>query len=172
MKKTVVLQLKEALELLKDYPGIESMLDIDEAGDFLGQLEKGGLLTGISNFNEVDREKIDTIAALGKSSREEWVEALRGLSDEIIVFDMEENFEEEDCLISSCFPLDFIEAGTPDIRNGQAVFYPGNRAEFNATKKSDDLFVGTWAEVFFKIAEYVKKNLTYPDVPEVAEDNK
>ena len=164
--KNIIDQLKEALDVLKDYPGIEKVLDVEGAQDFLGKLEKVEPLIGIPNFSEVNQEKIDSIIALGNSSREEWVKALETLSPHISILDVNTNSPKE--VIYSYFPLNLRELESDSGENkGNAVFFSGNEAEFYFDDNSLETFEGTWKEVFLKVVEYIKKNLTYPNVPEV-----
>ncbi len=160
--KNIALQLGEALNLLSDYPGIQDILDIPHAQQFLKQLGDIPAAAGVPSFSEVDQTKLTQIREGFAGTLEGWREALNSLP-QVTVIDEESNSEGE--LICGHVPANLQE--TQDTwtegDTGYFSFCVDNQAELST---KDGLVKGTWAEVYAALVKHVNEKFDYPDVPE------
>jgi hypothetical protein len=162
-ENSIVSQIGDALAIPKDYPGINNILNIEEAKKFLRRLESVAAIVDIPDFSPISQEKLELLAQGFNSTYEEWVAALNKLYF-IVVLDKDR--EENDLIIDTCFPANLSEVVKSIDQNGYAKFLDGNRAEFGSYSGELEEVTGTWAEIYLKLVQHIKANLSFPDVPE------
>lgn len=160
MKNNIVDQLHEALDILKDYPGVNDILDVENAQLFLKQLSTSKFQM-IPSFKEVDSDIVSEFLNDSTTSLEEWENALNDLTG-VCVLDYDE--EDPDELIWGAVEPD-LAALHSNRETNRELFYAfksGNKAKFNGQE-------GTWKEIFLQITKHVKENLCVPDLPQTEE---
>ncbi len=154
MQKNISAQLKEALGLLKDYPGIADILNLKAAEEFLLRLSKSKVAQ-VPDFKEISSEQVDALIKEDQNSVDEWMNALNSLKGVGANKD-----DAGDCVI--------FGGVTPDLARFQSEtdegelyfsFKTSNQAEFNDK-------TGTWAEIYLLIVKHVNENLIVPVLPE------
>lgn len=150
-------QLGDALDILKDYPGIEHIIDIDAAQSFLSEVSKSAI-GGIPSFKDLNTTDIAAFITEEKNSIENWIEALGELKG--TGARLEEN-NDPDCVFFGETAAD-LAAYHSDSGDRELYFNfgPGNKAHFNNIE-------GTWAETYLLIVKHVNENLMVPDLPEI-----
>ncbi|MEN9582489.1 MAG: hypothetical protein RL641_443 [Candidatus Parcubacteria bacterium] len=154
MKENIVAQLKDALGILKDYPGINDTIDIGAAEKFCITLSKSTLAL-IPDFKEISETEVQQFIKENQNSLDEWLDALNALKGVGAHTDR----DDDDYVITGGVPKD-LAALTSGTDSGELYFSfkTKNRAEFEDK-------AGTWAEIYVEIVKHVNENLSIPALP-------
>lgn len=158
MKNTIVMQLGNALGILKDHPGIINVIDLAEAQKFLKSIEKT-TIGMVPNFKEINPDQIQALIQEDKTNVDNWINALNTLKG---VFAFKDVSPSDDYVICGNVAKDLaaLQAVTDDEGMGFS-FRTGNRASFG------NLGDTTWEQVYFAIIKHVNENLLVPAVPQI-----
>ncbi|MBP9821292.1 MAG: hypothetical protein KBC98_00190 [Candidatus Pacebacteria bacterium] len=156
MTVNISTQLGEALEILKDYPGIAEILDLDAARVFMKKLSESNVAS-VPDFKEVNSEQVENLIQEDRNSIQEWIDALNDLKGVGAHDDAGNN---DDTVIFGGVPID-LASFESDIDNRELYFSfrAGNRADFKDVE-------GSWAEIYLALIKHVNENLIVPDLPD------
>jgi len=162
MGKNIVLQLKEAFAILKDYPGIQDIIDIDMAKKFLESLESIADKIGDPLFTGLDPEAMEEIKRQVGSSFDDWENALQDLPKIMVAGDPD---IKHGVLIEGWFPKDRAEAHSDfcDVSGYFKFKSDGSAKMSDGAELSEE---GTWTEIYKKLAVFVQTKLAYPELPD------
>jgi hypothetical protein len=177
---SIVEQMRLALKLLHGYPKIEEIIDLEAARGFLEMLE-GTQALYIPKFSEVDERKIKIIKKQLEGRREEWITAIRKLplikSYDVEVYDELEEMEIGDrkVIFEVSFPLDETEISEEVETTGRGIFCEYDYALISDSEGGYTLVVekapelelwgGSWAEAYIKLANHLYKLASKPRIP-------
>lgn len=149
MKNNVVDQLREALEILTDFPHIDDVIDQGAAQKFLQKLSESEV-TFAPSFKEVNP---DVFIEESNNSIQEWEGELNRLEG---VFAVVESRSPEEIIWGSA---DKYLNAKSELDEFYFCFERNNKAEFNGKE-------GTWEEVYSLIVKHVNDNLIVPKIPD------
>ncbi len=169
MKDNITDQLIEAFGILKGYPGIENVLDIEAAEAFLNDLSDSGI-TAIPNYKDVDPDQVNKYSSQSQNTVQEWREAISKIpgvrlidpedhehSHNVIAGYMRGNlarFEECD---------DEYDESDWEFNFDSRLDEEGNLEAWFGECGSQD--PGTWEEVFILMMKHYHDHLKAPTLP-------
>lgn len=164
----IIEQIREALDILKSYPNIEEVVDLETADRFLGRLESISIKKFAPSSPPPNiTELVDRIREEMNGRYEEWRKAIEVLphvllwDERICLYD--ESVESAPLLIGGSFPANRLEMERDDLElNGYFDFWADLTATLTIGNKEE---TGSWQEIYQKLGEFVTKGLAYPEVP-------
>lgn len=161
MKSNIIDQLHDAMDILKDYPGVNDIIDQKEAQHFFKALSKSDLALAPS-FKDIDAAQI---IAESVATVEEWFDIFLHLGG-IFRVNYAKDFGEKGYIFEGGVYGDLASynAGDDDHEdNLYFKFFPCNRARFDGKE-------GTWTEIYQAITEHLSsEKFTVPDLPKEAD---
>lgn len=168
MKDSITDQLIKALDILKDYPGIEETLDIEVVLDFLKDLSESGITT-IPNFKNVDPDQVKKYSNASRNSVKEWRDALSKIPGVRLVDPEDHNNPYN--VISGYIRADLarLEQCGNDYDDTDFEFDFNSELDeegnVEAWFRASHVSRGTWKEVYFMIIKHSNEHLRVPTLP-------
>lgn len=159
--KTVIQQFREALSILKDYPGIERIIAISEAEELLQKMEKILDVPSIIEANENLARHEEEM----KERLKNWADKFSNLPLVGCVINLIE--DELDWRNNTLMHVPFYSTWNKTEGGGLGdcglSLYPGNLAIFEV-EETEELFGirTTWEDAYKKLSEYIQKKTEVP----------
>ena len=167
---SIIKQLRETLNVLKDYPYIEDILDVKGAQQFLNVLEETEFAV-IPNFKKINFVKIRRIIKKHERELNKWWRAIYKLP----YMELSDADLEGDELFWGKYPSD-LEEVREENTSSNLSFYTNNRATVELLSNEGELeeFKGTWVEVYKRLAKHLNdlKNPPIPKLPKRLEKSR